>query len=89
MNHLSSLLFLAFASLWLEVNGVLCFGSSKLLSLMCVLDHSQEMLQAYIEGLGSEKETELGGVRQSATAQLKIQASMLRYSSKTGNLPTQ
>lgn len=44
MNHLSSLLFLAFASLWPEVNGVLCFGSSKLLPLMCVLDHSQEML---------------------------------------------
>lgn len=77
MNHLSSLLFLAFASLWPEVNEALCFGSSKLLSLMCVLDQSQEMLQTYIEGLGPEEETELGGVRQPATAQLKIQASML------------
>lgn len=37
-------LFLAFAPLWPKVNGVLCFGSSKLLSLMCVLDYSQEML---------------------------------------------
>lgn len=36
--------FLAFAPLWPKVNGVLCFGSSKLLSLMCVLDYSQEML---------------------------------------------
>lgn len=89
MNYLFSLFFLAFTSLWPEVNGVLCFGSSKLLSLMCVLDRSQEMLQAYVEGPQPEKETGLGGVRQCATAQLKIQTSMLCYSYKIGNFPTQ
>ena len=53
LNHLSSLFFLGFASLWPKVNGVLCFGSSKLLSLMCVLDHSQEMLVGLCRGPGT------------------------------------
>lgn len=44
--------------------------------------------RVYVEGLGSERETELVGVRQPATAQLIIQASMLCYSYKTGKLPT-
>ena len=86
LNHLSALFFLGFASLWPKVNGVLCFGSSKLLSLMYVLDHSQEMLQGYVEAQGPEGETELVVVRQPATAQ-RIRHLCLATVVKLGTFP--